>query len=98
MVVGDDHGGDGGVVASEDDDFLVVLYFDGDAFESGLAIDEAGADFSGDKGGVNVGAVVDEDDIVGFEGGFHGVEAEAEAVAVGCPHVSEDGEHFELFL
>ncbi len=98
LVWGDDHWGGGWVVAAEDDDAVAVLHFDGNAFEGGLAIHEAGADLPGDEGGVDVGSVVDEDDVVGFEGWFHGVKTEAEAVAVGGPQVSEDGEHFELFL
>lgn len=72
--------------------------FDGDAFERWLAVDEAGTDAALHVLGLDGGAVVDEDDVAGFEGRFHAVVGEAEAVEVGRPLVAKDGEHFELVL
>lgn len=96
-IVNDD-GRRRGVVASEDDGALTGALFDADSFEGGVVVEEARADFALNEFRVDVRPVLDEDDVVWFECGFHAVEFEAKAVAVGAPEVAEDGEHFELFL
>lgn len=68
------------------------------AFERGLAIYQAGADAALDVLGFHGRTVVNQDDVAGFQRGFHAVEGKAEAEIIGRPLMSQDREHFELLL
>jgi hypothetical protein len=94
----DENGRDAGVIAAEDDDPPVAAPVDGNAFEGRLAVDQAGADSPLDEFGLHVGAVVDEHDVAGLERRLHAIKRESQTEMVRRPLMTQDGEHFELFL
>lgn len=68
------------------------------AFERGMAVDKAGTDSALYVDGIDIWAVLDEDEIVGLEGWLHAGKAEFEAVSIGGPKVPKYGEHLKLRL
>ena len=87
-----------GIITAQNNESLARPPLDPNAFQRGVPVDEAGADAALDVFGIDVGTVVDQNDVAGFERGLHRVVVQAEAIAIRGPEVPEHGEHFELFL
>lgn len=98
MGVVNSHCGGGGVVSSEDDASILPGGLDADPFEGGLAIDQAGADTPLHVFGIDVGAIVYQNNVTRLESGFHAVHAETKAIAVGRAKMMKHREEFAGFL